>query len=89
MIVFKRFLYFSMIIYCVCISNVSWAQENDTQQVDALQKQVADLNEHINLQKKESEDLKQRVKNQAVCLPRGGAVRPKDETRDDQGGNDC
>jgi len=53
-----------MIIYCVCISNVSWAQENDTQQVDGLQKQVADLNEHINLQKKESEDLKQRVKNQ-------------------------
>lgn len=53
-----------MIIYCVCFSNVSWAQENDTYQVDALQKQIVDLNEQIDLQKKESEDLKQRVKNQ-------------------------
>ena len=64
MVVFKRFLYFLMIVYFVGISNVLQAEENDAVNVEHLQNQITELNEYIKVQKQESDNLKKTVKNQ-------------------------
>lgn len=64
MTVFIRFLHVAVIVCLVCVYGVSQAEENEGTQTDRLQKQIEELNIYIEKQKKQSDILKETVKNQ-------------------------
>ncbi|MBC2717700.1 MAG: DUF3373 family protein [Desulfobacteraceae bacterium] len=68
MLLFKRFLWFGMIICFVCFSKVSVAEENQTVPIDQIQKQITELNDQIKAQKKESDKLKKTVRDQQTQI---------------------